>query len=140
MGCAKVRRPWKGCAELITREEAERIARQVVGARSDNPVQGWDLEEFKEGWLINDHDIFIKADLLPARAITVNKISDSPLPTRNRRAPYEMPLKACISQNLTSTAHCSPASPTAVSAQTSVEINPAQRRGRPRRVRPTRWP
>jgi hypothetical protein len=44
-----------GRAELITREAAERIAKEVVGARSDNPVQGWDLEEFKEGWLILEH-------------------------------------------------------------------------------------
>jgi hypothetical protein len=47
-----------GRAELITREEAERIAKEVVGARSDNPVQGWDLEEFKEGWLILEHSQF----------------------------------------------------------------------------------
>lgn len=52
VGWAKARRPWKGRAELITREEAERIAEEIVGARSDNPVQGWDLEEFREGWLI----------------------------------------------------------------------------------------
>jgi hypothetical protein len=32
------------------------------------------------------------------------KISDKPLPTRNRRAPYEMPLKAWLSQNRVSTA------------------------------------
>src|SRR5262245_14387851 len=31
------------------------------------------------------------------------KISERPLPTRNRRAPYEMPLKVWISQNRVST-------------------------------------
>jgi len=37
---------------LITREEAERIAKEVVDAPSDDPERGWELEEFNEGWLI----------------------------------------------------------------------------------------
>ena len=28
-----------------------------------------------------------------------NQTSDSPLPRRNKSAPYEMPLNACVSQN-----------------------------------------
>jgi hypothetical protein len=40
---------------LITCEQAKRIAEDVVGARSDDPEQGWELEEFNEGWLILEH-------------------------------------------------------------------------------------
>jgi hypothetical protein len=37
---------------MITREEAERIAAEVVGASRDDADQGWELVEFDAGWLI----------------------------------------------------------------------------------------
>lgn len=40
---------------MITRDEAERIAAQVVGLPADDAEHGWDLEEFGEGWIINEH-------------------------------------------------------------------------------------
>jgi hypothetical protein len=40
---------------MITRDEAERIAAEVVGLPSDDAEHGWDLEEFDQGWLINEH-------------------------------------------------------------------------------------
>jgi len=36
---------------MITRDQAERIAEQVVGAPASDPDNGWDLEEFDAGWL-----------------------------------------------------------------------------------------
>jgi hypothetical protein len=40
---------------MITRDEAERIAAEVVGFPSGDAGRGWNLEEFDEGWLINEH-------------------------------------------------------------------------------------
>jgi hypothetical protein len=37
---------------LITRDEARRIAAQVVGAPADDVDRGWALKEFEAGWLI----------------------------------------------------------------------------------------
>jgi len=37
---------------MITRDEAERIAAQVMGASPADAGQGWELVEFDEGWLI----------------------------------------------------------------------------------------
>jgi hypothetical protein len=39
---------------LITRDQAERIATQFVGAPATDPDKGWDLEEFDAGWLIQE--------------------------------------------------------------------------------------
>jgi hypothetical protein len=41
---------------MITRDEAERIATQVTGSPSDDAEHGWALEEFDEGWLINERE------------------------------------------------------------------------------------
>jgi hypothetical protein len=41
---------------MITRDEAERIAAEVIGFPSDDAAHGWDLEEFDEGCLINDRE------------------------------------------------------------------------------------
>jgi hypothetical protein len=40
---------------MITRDEAVRIATEVIGFSSDDADHGWDLAEFDEGWLINEH-------------------------------------------------------------------------------------
>jgi hypothetical protein len=40
---------------MITRDEAERIAARVVGLPADDAERGWDLEEFDNGWIINEH-------------------------------------------------------------------------------------
>jgi hypothetical protein len=37
---------------LITRDEARRIAAEVVGAPADDVDRGWALKEFDAGWLI----------------------------------------------------------------------------------------
>ena len=37
---------------MITNEQAEQIATQVVGALASDPENGWDLVEFDAGWLI----------------------------------------------------------------------------------------
>lgn len=37
---------------MITRTDAETIAEQVLGQPSDDPLRGWELEEFEEGWLV----------------------------------------------------------------------------------------
>jgi hypothetical protein len=39
---------------VITRKQAERIAAEVVGAPSDDPALGWELEEFDAGWLVRE--------------------------------------------------------------------------------------
>ena len=39
---------------MITAEQAERIAAEVVGAPSDDPALGWELEEFSAGWLVRE--------------------------------------------------------------------------------------
>lgn len=44
------------CCAMITHEEAERIAAAAIGFSSDDAAHGWDLEEFDEGWLINEHE------------------------------------------------------------------------------------
>jgi hypothetical protein len=38
--------------EMITTDQAERIATEFIGAPADDPGKGWDLREFPEGWLI----------------------------------------------------------------------------------------
>ena len=40
---------------MITRNQAEHIAAQLVGAPADDPVNGWALQEFDAGWLIQEH-------------------------------------------------------------------------------------
>ena len=40
---------------MITREQAERIAAQFVGAPANDPDNGWDMEEFDAGWLVLKH-------------------------------------------------------------------------------------
>lgn len=40
---------------MITREQAERIVAQLVGAPASDPDKGWDLEEFNAGWLVLEH-------------------------------------------------------------------------------------
>jgi len=40
---------------MITRDQAEQIAAQFVGAPASDPVNGWDLIEFGAGWLIREH-------------------------------------------------------------------------------------
>lgn len=37
---------------MISREQAEWIAGEVLGSRSEDVEQGWTLEEFGAGWLI----------------------------------------------------------------------------------------
>lgn len=39
---------------MITRERAEQIAAEVVGAPKDDPARGWELEEFDAGWLVRE--------------------------------------------------------------------------------------
>lgn len=40
---------------MITRDQAERIAEQLVGASATDPDKGWDLQEFDAGWLVLEH-------------------------------------------------------------------------------------
>jgi hypothetical protein len=40
---------------MITRDEAERIAAELIGFPAGDAAHGWVLEEFDEGWLINEH-------------------------------------------------------------------------------------
>lgn len=40
---------------MITRDQAEQIAAQLVGAPADDPRQGWALQEFGAGWLVLKH-------------------------------------------------------------------------------------
>lgn len=37
---------------MISRDQAERIADEILGSRPEDVEQGWDLEEFGAGWLI----------------------------------------------------------------------------------------
>lgn len=37
---------------MITQDDAAQIAERVAGAPADDPVNGWELKEFEEGWLI----------------------------------------------------------------------------------------
>lgn len=39
---------------MITRDEAQRIAAEVVGPATAGDGQGWHLEEFSAGWLIRE--------------------------------------------------------------------------------------
>jgi hypothetical protein len=39
---------------VITREQAERAAAEVIGTPPDHPTLGWELEEFDEGWLVRE--------------------------------------------------------------------------------------
>jgi hypothetical protein len=40
---------------MITSDQAEQIAAQLVGAPASDPDNGWDLREFDAGWLILKH-------------------------------------------------------------------------------------
>jgi hypothetical protein len=40
---------------MITRDEAERIAAQVIGLPANDAEHGWDLDEFDKGWIIIEH-------------------------------------------------------------------------------------
>ena len=40
---------------MITRDQAEQIATQLVGAPASDPDNGWELNEFDAGWLILKH-------------------------------------------------------------------------------------
>jgi hypothetical protein len=37
---------------MISRDQAERIANEILGARPEDVEQGWTLKEFGAGWLI----------------------------------------------------------------------------------------
>jgi hypothetical protein len=37
---------------MITREEAERIAAEFMGAPADDADYGWSMREFQAGWLV----------------------------------------------------------------------------------------
>lgn len=37
---------------MITREQAESIANEILGSRPEDVEQGWSLREFGAGWLI----------------------------------------------------------------------------------------
>jgi hypothetical protein len=39
---------------MITSDEAERIATEVIGPSTAGDEQGWHLEEFDSGWLIRE--------------------------------------------------------------------------------------
>ena len=39
---------------MITSDEAERIATEVIGPATAGDGQGWHLEEFDSGWLIRE--------------------------------------------------------------------------------------
>ena len=39
---------------MITRDQAEHIAAQFVGAPANDPDKGWDLKEFDAGWLVQE--------------------------------------------------------------------------------------
>ena len=39
---------------MITENEAEAIAGAVLGRQKDDPDRPWSLEEFTQGWLINE--------------------------------------------------------------------------------------
>ena len=40
---------------MITRDQAERIVAEKIGAPSDDPDRGWELEEFSAGWYVIEH-------------------------------------------------------------------------------------
>jgi hypothetical protein len=39
---------------MITREQAQDIARTVIGAEPEDEARGWELVEFDAGWLIRE--------------------------------------------------------------------------------------
>jgi hypothetical protein len=39
---------------VITREQAERIAADILGAAPGDADRGWELQEFESGWLIRE--------------------------------------------------------------------------------------
>jgi hypothetical protein len=57
---------------MITREQAEQIAAQLVGAPASDPDNGWDLEEFDAGWLVLKH---ASRNLYGARSLVVERES-----------------------------------------------------------------
>jgi len=57
---------------MITRNQAEHIAAQLVGAPADDPVNGWALQEFDAGWLIQEH---ARANLRGAASRVVERAS-----------------------------------------------------------------